>query len=366
MNKAIGTLALCLGLLAATASAQPQDDPVGPGGRGIQSANILDESSVDQAARQQVQPLNNAPIWRAVNSGQAFYTQLPRNEGGVLIDPEGEPWRLMRNGPMTQGGGWWLAGVLGLIALFFLLRGPIRMHGRPTGRVIERFTLLERTIHWLNGACFVWLALTGLLLLFGKHVVLPWLGPTLFSWLAIFSKTSHNFVGPLFAVTTVLIFITFVRDNIPRSHDLTWLKHGGGFLSKKGEVPSHRFNAGSKLIFWGGVVVLGLVVTVTGFILDFPNFGQSRSLLQDAWWIHVGAAFLYIAVIMGHIYLGTIGMEGALKSMTTGYVDETWAQEHHRYWYDDIKAGKIPAVRSKPPSEVASPGAPVASSSARS
>jgi formate dehydrogenase subunit gamma len=347
MNKAIRSLALCLGLLAVTASAQQRDDPV-PAVSGIQSANILEESRDNQGLRQQVQPLNNAPVWRAANSGETFRTNLPANEGGVLIDPEGEPWRLLRNGPMTQGGGWWLAGVLALIALFFLFRGTIRTHGTPSGRSIERFTFVERAIHWVNAAAFVWLALSGLFLLFGKHIILPWLGPTLFSWLAVFSKNSHNFVGPLFAVTTVLLFITFVRDNFLRSYDFAWLKKAGGMLSRKGELASHRFNAGEKLMFWIGVVILGIVVSASGFVLDFPNLGQSRSLLQDAWWVHVGAAFLFIALMMGHIYLGTLGMEGALKSMTTGYVDETWAKEHHRYWYDDIKAGKIPAQRSTP------------------
>ena len=353
MNAAIRALALCVGLWAATAApAQvqaPADEP------GPQSINILRETRDNQAQRQQVQPLNNAPVWRDVNSGQAFSTQLPANEGGVLIQPGGEPWRLMRNGPVTQGGGWALVGVLLLIAAFYLDRGKIKLHGESTGRLIERFTFVERLVHWINAASFVLLGFTGIVMLFGKHVLLPLFGYTLFSWLAILSKTTHNFVGPLFAVTTVIMFVTFARDNLPKAYDLKWLKSGGGLLSRKGEhPPSHRFNAGVKLMFWGGVVLLGIIVSVTGFVLNFPNYGQTRALMQDAWLIHVIAALLYVAVIFGHIYLGTIGMQGAYDSMRHGYVDETWAREHHRLWYEDIRAGKVPAVRSQEPE-----GAPV-------
>lgn len=357
MNKAIRALALGLGLLAATASAQQQ--PPAGAAAGPQGANIFEVTRDDQAARQQVQPLNNAPVWRAVNSGETHYTTLPANEGGVLIEPGGEPWRELRNGPMTQGGGWFLVGVLALIAAFYLVRGQIRLSEPETGRMIERFTVVERAIHWTNAAAFVTLAITGLVLLFGKHVLLPLFGPVPFSWLAIMSKTTHNFVGPLFAATTIAMFLMFVKDNIPKAYDLQWFAKAGGLFTKGGHVPSHRFNAGEKVMFWGGVVLLGIVVGATGFILDFPNFGQTRSLMQDAWWIHVGAAMLFMAMIAGHIYIGTIGMQGALDAMKTGYVDETWAKEHHEYWYDDIKAGRIPAVRSEgsalPPAAVAQP-----------
>jgi formate dehydrogenase subunit gamma len=361
MNKAIGALALGLGLLAATASAQ-QQPATGAGAPGPQSANIFEVTRDDQAARQQVQPLNNAPVWRAVNSGQAHYTTLPANEGGVLIDQGGEPWRELRNGPMTQGGGWGLVGVLVLIAAFYLIRGEIKLSAPRTGRLIERFTILERIVHWTNAASFITLAITGVVMLFGKHLLLPLFGPVPFSWLALLSKTTHNFVGPLFAATTIAIFLTFVKDNIPRAYDIQWFMKGGGLIGKNAHVPSHRFNGGEKALFWGGVVLLGIISAVTGFILDFPNFGQGRWLMQEAWWIHVSSALLFMAIIAGHIYIGTIGTEGALEAMTTGYVDETWAKDHHDYWYDDVKAGKIPAVRTQAP--VAGGAAATAESSA--
>ena len=148
------------------------------------------------------------------------------------------------------------------------------------------------------------------------------------------------------AGTLIAMFRPFVKDNFPRAYDRTWLAKGGGLLSRNTHVPLHRFNGGEKLLFWGGLVLLGMIVTVTGFILDFPNYGQTRAQMQQAWTIHVIAALLFIALIAGHIYIGTIGTEGALAAMKTGYVDETWAKEHHEYWHDDVKAGKIAAQRS--------------------
>ena len=336
-RRLLGALALVAGLWTGAAAAQQG---------GPQSANIFDVPKETQAERQVTQPLNNAPVWRAVNSGEAHYTTLPKNEGGVLIEQSGEEWRQLRNGPFTVWGGWALVGVFLAIAAFYLLRGQIRLHEAPTGRMIERFTVVERAIHWTNAACFVTLGVTGLIMLFGKHVLLPVFGYSLFAWLAVLSKTTHNFIGPLFAVTTIALFLTFVKDNFPRAYDMQWVFKAGGLFSGK-HVPSHRFNAGEKFMFWGGVVLLGVIVSVTGFILDFPNFGQTRSQMQDAWVIHVAAALLFIALIAGHIYIGTLGMQGALDAMKTGYVDEAWAKEHHEYWYDDIKAGKIPAVRSQ-------------------
>lgn len=347
MKGTMRALTLLFGLWCFAAFAQQQDEVPAEVPAASSASKALADTRDDPAARQQVQPYNNAPIWRQVNSAQAFSTQLPKFEGGVLIEPRGENWRQLRNGPMTVWGGWFLVGVLLVIALFYVYRGQIRLQDPPTGRLIERFTFVERATHWLNAACFIVLALTGILMLFGKHVMLPITGYTIFSILAIVSKTTHNFVGPLFAVTTVALFAIFVRDNWMRGHDLRWLARAGGLFAKHGEhPPSGRFNGGEKAFFWVGVVVLGLVVSVSGFVLNFPNFEQTRATMQTGWLIHVGAALLFIALVLGHIYLGTIGMEGALESMQSGYVDETWAREHHRYWYDDIRSGKVPARRS--------------------
>jgi formate dehydrogenase subunit gamma len=283
-------------------------------------------------------------MWRSVNDGKTFTTTLPRNEGGRLIERGGESWRQFRNGPVTQIGGWSLVIVVLSIAAFFAWRGQMKVHGPPSGRLIERFTLFERTAHWTVAISFVVLALSGLMLLFGRHLLLPIVGHGIYSWIAAFAKNSHNFIGPLFSIAIVIAFFTFLRDNIPRAYDVLWLKKGGGLVDDA-HVPSHRFNMGEKLWFWGGLFTLGIVVSVSGLFLDFANFGQTRSQMQLAWMIHAVAAVIFMCASLGHIYMGTIGMQGAFRAMRTGYVDETWAREHHEFWHDDIKSGKIPTQR---------------------
>jgi len=176
-------------------------------------------------------------------------------------------------------------------------------------------------------------------LAFGKTLLIPIFGFTLFSWLAIISKNLHNFLGPIFVVSVVVMFVVFVRDNIPKGIDFKWIASAGGLFSDK-HVPSEKFNAGEKLWFWGGVMLLGIVVSASGLVLDFPNFGQTRSTMQLANLVHLGGSSLFIVAALGHIYMGTLGVAGALDAMKTGQVDETWAKEHHEVWYDQqIKAG---------------------------
>lgn len=188
-------------------------------------------------------------------------------------------------------------------------------------------------IHWSTAISFSLLAVTGLVILFGKHVVLPVIGYTLFSWLTQFSKVVHNFIGPLFILCAVCLFITFLKDNIPRAVDWIWMRKFGGLFSGE-HVPSHRFNAGEKLWFWGGLSLLGIVVGASGLVLDFPNFDQTRATMQIANTVHTVGA-------LGHIYMGTLGVEGAYEAMRTGFADEAWIREHHDLRYDDSKAGRI-------------------------
>lgn len=311
--------------------------------------------------RAKVQPGNNAPMWRQVGEGVTGYSSLPKSqapEAGNLIQPfvkypgsrvtnAGEAWRQVRNQWIIPYGGSLLLIVAGAIALFYWRKGTMQLHGAETGRKIERFTPFERSAHWANAIAFVALAISGLVMAFGKFFLLPILGGTLFGWLAYALKNVHNFAGPLFAVSLVIVFFTFLKDNFPRRGDLTWLLKGGGMLSGT-EVPSHRFNAGEKLVFWGGVLFLGAIVVASGLVLDklVPGLIYERGTMQIAHMVHAVATVVMMVMFMGHIYLGTIGMQGAYKAMKTGYVDETWAREHHGLWYDDIKAGKIPSQRS--------------------
>ena len=300
-----------------------------------------DESAAArQVQRQQTQPLNNAPIWREVRSGEPGYTTVQGREAGVLVQSRGETWREVRV-PIASIGGAIIA--LALVALigYYGWRGAIGVHDRPTGRLIRRFSTADRITHWAVAITFVILGLTGLIMTFGKHVLLPVIGYTLFAWLAMLAKNLHNFVGPIFSVALPVMIVLFIRDNLPRAYDVRWLLKFGGMLDKRGgHVPSGRFNAGEKALFWTLVVIISITLVVTGYILNFPNFGQTRSTMQTANVIHMVFGLIGVAMACFHIYLGTIGMRGAYQAMRTGYVDETWAREHHEYWYEDVKAGR--------------------------
>ena len=354
---------------AVSPAAAPQADKAAA--PGVQSANIFsiapdantDPKYADQnnGERNKVQPGNNAPIWRQVGAGATGYSSLPASvapEAGNLIQPfvqypgsklttAGEAWRQVRNNWIIPYGGSLLLIAALAIALFYYGKGTMKLHGQETGRKIERFTPLERAAHWTNAIAFVCLAVSGLVIAWGKFFIQPIIGNALFGWLTYALKNLHNFAGPLFAVSLIIVFVTFLKDNWPSKEDITWLLKGGGMLSGQ-EVPSHRFNAGEKVVFWLGVLGLGVIVVASGLVLDklIPGLIYERGTMQIANMIHGVATVLMMAMFMGHIYMGTIGMQGAYSAMRTGYVDETWAKEHHELWYDDIKAGKIPAQRS--------------------
>jgi formate dehydrogenase subunit gamma len=374
MRRLIITLSLSwLALGAAAQAVAPAAAPAADAAGGVKSANIFqiapgadaDPKYKDQtnAERGQVQPGNNAPMWRQVGQGVTGYSSLPLSqapEAGNLIQKfvqypgsrltnAGEAWRQVRNQYLIPYGGALLLIVLGAIALFYWRKGTIELHGQETGRKIERFTPFERSAHWANAIAFCALAISGIVMAFGKFFILPVIGTALFGWLTYVLKNIHNFAGPLFAVSLVIVIVTFVRDNIPSKEDLTWVLKGGGLVSGT-EVPSHRFNAGEKILFWSGVFFLGLVVVASGLVLDkvIPGLVYERGTMQISHMVHAVATFLMMTMFLGHIYMGTIGMRGAYSAMRDGYVDETWAKEHHELWYDDIKAGKIPAKRSTP------------------
>ncbi|MDO9597198.1 MAG: formate dehydrogenase subunit gamma [Azoarcus sp.] len=302
-------------------------------------AHAAGEAATEQVVRQQSQPLNNAPVWREVRSGQEHFTLARGPEAGVLIQSEGNTWRQWRNGPITQYGGWLLIIVPSLILLFWLVKGTMKLHDKPTGRKMRRFAPYERFIHWGTALTFLVLAATGLAMLFGKHVLAPIFGPGFLAWLLTIGKLVHNYVGPVFALFVVLMIISFLRDNVWQACDAIWIKRAGGLLGGD-HVPSSRFNFGEKTWFWLGVTFLGLTVAVSGLVMDFPNYGWTRADMQLANIIHGVSGIVLLTLAFGHIYMGTVGVEGAYQSMKTGYVDETWAKEHHEFWYHDVKAGK--------------------------
>lgn len=362
------------------APARSMDDAV-PGTGGVQSQNIFDvkpevkrDASSDpgymdqnNAQRNAVQPGNNSPMWRGVKSGIEGYSSLPEREApeaGVLIQAQlqypgslyttaGEAWRQVRNSRLIPYGGALLLISLAALAIYYFTRGP--MGHLPAvgggGRRIERFTPFERAAHWANAIAFVLLAVSGIVMAFGRAFLLPLMGQPLFGWLAYGLKNVHNFAGPLFAVSLVVVIITFIRDEFPQRGDLRWLaKAGGAFSRNREEPPSHRFNAGEKVVFWIAVLLLGLIAVGSGLVLDhlIPGIDYVRGTMQQAHMIHATATILMMCMMLLHIYLGTIGMRGAYDAMRHGWVDEAWAREHHAYWHDAIQEGRVPAVRSAP------------------
>jgi formate dehydrogenase subunit gamma len=265
-------------------------------------------------------------------------------EQTVILQRGGNTWRTWHNGPLATLAGTLLLvvpiGIFGLYRLF----GPQKLEGVETGRDVLRFTRVDRWTHWATAITFIGMALTGLVILFGKKLLLPWMGHELFSWLAIISKYAHNFLGPLFILCSLALFFNYVRRNRFERADWQWLKAGGGLLSHA-HVPAPYFNLGEKVWFWFGVTLLGLLMAATGLMLNFPYFagntpgpGFTRYLLQWANGLHLLGAAAYIAFAMGHIYLGTLGSPGAYRGMRHGVVDEAWVRTHHELWWRQITA----------------------------
>lgn len=287
------------------------------------------------AADQQTNPRAN--YWRAVRQGYDGYTAASGPyTTNVLIQNGGQNWRQLRNGPVASFGTWVLAIVVGAMILFAIVRGRIKLsHAATSGRTVERWNMGERVLHWYTAVLFIVLSITGLSMLFGREVLIPLLGYGGFSAWASVSIALHNYLGPFFVIGVILEIIVWIRDALPESTDWEWLRRAGGFFSKGDHPSAGRINAGEKyLTFWVGLVILGTAVSVTGILLDFPNFGQTRETMQLANVIHGIAGSLWLALILGHIYLGAWGVEGTLEGMTHGRVSVEWAKEHHDVWYE--------------------------------
>jgi formate dehydrogenase subunit gamma len=295
---------------------------------------------------------SDTQFWREIRRGMQGTVSIPDKNAGVLIQSEGDNWRAVRNGPLSLYGSWALLGMIILLALFFALRGRIKIESGPSGQTIERFNGLERFTHWLTASCFVILALTGLNLLYGRYVLLPVIGPEAFAGLTTAGKYAHNFLAFPFMLGIVLMFVLWVRHNIPNKYDLIWLSKGGGLFTKGSHPPSKKFNAGQKVIFWL-VILTGITLSSSGVALLFPfelamwgkTFDVLNTLgaglptdvtpmmeqqLSQIW--HAGVSLFAIVVVIAHIYIGSIGMEGAFAAMGSGKVDLNWAREHHNLW----------------------------------
>jgi formate dehydrogenase subunit gamma len=255
---------------------------------------------------------------------------IPDRKASVLIQPAGRTWDYFHEVLLHWGAVAVILGTIVLLAAAYLILGRIRIASGRSGRTLIRFRAFERFSHWLTAVSFVLLGLTGLNITFGKIVLLPVVGPEAFSAISQAAKYVHNFTSFAFVAGLFLIIGIFFRDNLPAKVDIEWIKQGGGFIKSK-HAPAGRFNPGEKGVYWLSLFA-GLAVSVSGFALLFPFYETNIADMQLAQVVHAVVAVLFIALILAHIYIGTLGMEGAFEAMGTGEVDVNWAREHHDVW----------------------------------
>jgi formate dehydrogenase subunit gamma len=275
-------------------------------------------------------------MWRAIRQGIQGKVSIPDKKAGVLVQSEGEEWRSIRNGPVSNYGVWLILGTIAVLALFFTVRGRIRIENGRTGRTILRFASFERFIHWTVAVSFILLALTGLNLLYGRYVVKPWMGADTFAMVTLAGKFVHNYIGLLFILGLTIMFLIWIRQNVPTRIDLIWLAKGGGMFKRGVHPPARKFNAGQKIVF-AAVIIGGALLSYSGLNLMFPfTLETTVQDMQQTQLLHAIGALALTAVIIAHIYIGTIGMEGAIDAMWSGRVEENWAREHHNLWFKEL------------------------------
>jgi formate dehydrogenase subunit gamma len=271
---------------------------------------------------------------------------IPDTKSYVIEQPEGRDWRHFHEVTLRWIGAVSIIGMLVVLVGFYLIRGMVRLESGRSGRVLVRFNGFERLLHWMTASCFIVLAISGLNVTFGKELLLPWMGPDAFSTWSQWAKYAHNYLSFPFTMGVVLIFLMWLPGNFPNKMDVEWLKEGGGIVGHK-HPPAYRFNAGQKMVYWLQVLAGG-ALAVSGYLLMFPFYGTNIADMQIAEIVHGIVAVLFVAIMLGHIYIGTIGMEGAFEAMWDGTVDANWAKEHHSLWLEqEEKSGKV----TTPPSQ---------------
>ena len=341
--------------------------------------NATGDPNLAAGAAQQLGTLggvSDPELWRALRYGTANLTVSAGGEvAQVLVQDGGMRWLLLRQGPVATYTAYGLGGIIALLAVFYLIRGRIRLDGEATGRTVTRFKAVERFAHWVLAWSFILLGVTGLYSLFGRTVLIPIFGKESFATIAMASKWVHNNVSWAFMISLVMIFILWVMHNIPDRTDLKWLAMGGGIFKKGVHPPAKKFNAGQKLIFWA-VIILGASISASGLSLLFPYelpmftatfvklnalgipelFGiepfrtalapQEEMQLSQLW--HTVVASGLMIIIIAHIYIGSVGMEGAYDAMATGEVEEQWAREHHVLWLNEVEEMEALKTKSAP------------------
>lgn len=314
----IGALALMLAVAVATPAFAQQPTSVNPTASAVQEEQLL----------QQLRQLDGR-------------VTIPDARSATLIQPAGQDWRQFHQVTLPWIGAIVILGTLVVLVLFYLIRGMVKIEAGRSGRTVVRFNAFERFVHWVTATCFIILAITGLNITFGKQLLLPLMSPEAFTAWSQWGKYAHNYMSFPFTIGVVLIFLIWVASNIPGKVDLEWIKRGGGMFGK-GHPPAKRFNAGQKLIYWI-VVIGGGASAVTGYILMFPFYATDMAGMQLAQVVHGIVGALFVAAMLAHIYIGTIGMEGAFEGMGTGTVDENWARQHHSLWLEQQQGKAAPS-----------------------
>ncbi|WP_027856006.1 formate dehydrogenase subunit gamma [Marinobacterium jannaschii] len=287
-------------------------------------------------SEQRVAAFAGAEYWQVIRQGENGTTQSSTAEAGNLINVQGDYWRYWRNQWITPAGAFAVGGTLGLLAIFYLIVGQKKLDAPRSGNTIQRWSRLDRANHWTVAILFIILGISGLSLLYGKFVLKSVMGDGLWASYMLACKLAHNYLGPLFVLGLLLMILRWMKHNVFNRTDLTWFIKGGGIIGNAHPSAGYM-NGGEKIWFWL-LTLFGIAVCVSGLILDFPNFDQVRNTMQWANLVHAAGSLILIAASLGHIYIGTLGTEGALEGMTTGQVDETWAKQHHDLWYQEVKA----------------------------
>ena len=306
-------------------------------------------------AQQQKQPSEVNPMAQSVKERELLKelnkiqgrSSLPDVRTGVLEQPAGRDWRQFHQVTLRWVAAIAILGMLAVLVLFYLIRGMVRIENGRSGRTLVRFNAFERFVHWMTASCFIVLALSGLNITFGRELLTPMFGPEMFASWSQWAKYAHNYLSFPFTLGVVLMFLMWIAWNIPSGTDLRWIKEGGGIVGNN-HPPARRFNAGQKAIYW--VVVLGgAAAAVTGYLLMFPFYATDISGMQLAQMVHGVVGVIFIAIMLAHIYIGTIGMQGAFEAMGKGEVDVNWARQHHSLWLEkEIKKGRVSDGRVAP------------------
>ncbi|MFD0858715.1 formate dehydrogenase subunit gamma [Roseovarius aquimarinus] len=311
------------------------------------------------ANAQQVNPTNEAvseeALFQQLQAGQSVSgrVSIPDDGAAGLIKPDNKGWAATHTGTVRTLSIAAIVAAIVVLGAFYLIRGRIRIDAGRSGIRILRFSAFERFSHWLMAGSFIVLALTGLNLVLGRMIVLPWLGEGAFSTLTTWGKISHNYVAWAFMLGLILSFLVWVAHNIPDKVDANWIKQGGGLLSSGNHPPAKKFNAGQKIIFWA-VTLGGAALSFTGVMMLFPALTGGEADWQLYQLIHGIVSAVLSFVIIAHIYIGSVGMEGAFDAMGSGEVDLNWAKEHHSLWVDEVKADPnrdIPPAKGTQPAE---------------